>query len=143
MKTITPAVELAGRVLLAAIFVLSGYTKIGGYAATQAYMESTGVPGALLPLVIAVELGGGLAIVFGFLTRLAAIGLAGFSIVSAVLFHGGADQMQQIMFLKNFAMAGGFLILAANGAGAWSLDRKLAERRIASTAGDGRHFART
>jgi putative oxidoreductase len=126
MKTLTPAVELAGRVLIAAIFVLSGFSKIGGYAATQAYMESAGVPGAMLPLVIAVELGGGLAIVFGFLTRLAALGLAGFSIVSAVLFHANAaDQVQQIMFLKNVAMAGGFLILAVNGAGAWSVDRKL------------------
>ena len=125
MKALTPAVELAGRVLLAAIFVLSGFTKIGGYAATQAYMESAGVPGALLPLVIVAELGGGLAVVAGLLTRWAALGLAAFSIASAVLFHASADQIQQILFLKNFAMAGGFLILAMNGAGAWSLDRKL------------------
>lgn len=126
MKALTPAAELTGRVLLAAIFVLSGLSKIGAYAATQAYMESSGVPGAMLPLVIAVELGAGGAVAIGLLTRWAALALAGFSIVSALLFHANfADQVQQIMFLKNLAMAGGFLGLVVHGAGAWSVDRKL------------------
>ncbi|HSW14318.1 MAG TPA: DoxX family protein [Solimonas sp.] len=117
---------LLGRLLIATIFVGAGYSKLGGYAATQGYMESMGVPGALLPLVILAELGGGLAIVLGFLTRLAALGLAVFSIASAFIFHGGsADQVQQIMFLKNLAMAGGFLFLVAHGAGQYSLDAKL------------------
>lgn len=117
---------LVGRLLMAVIFVGAGYSKIGGYEATQGYMASMGVPGALLPLVIFAELGGGLAIVFGFLTRLAALGLAVFSIVSALIFHANsADQMQQILFLKNFAMAGGFLFLVAHGGGRYSLDAKV------------------
>lgn len=124
-----PWIVLAGRMLIAAIFVSAGWSKIGGYAGTLAYMESVGVPGALLPLVIAVELGGGLAIVFGLFTRLAALGLAGFSVVSAMLFHADADPMQQIMFMKNVAMAGGFLFLVAWGAGRYSLDARLAGRR--------------
>lgn len=118
--TLKPFNDLAGRVLIAAIFVVAGWGKIGGYATTQAYMESTGVPGALLPLVIALELGGGLAIVLGLFTRPIALLLAGFSLASAVLFHGTPDQ--QIMLLKNVAIAGGFLFLVANGAGRFSLD---------------------
>ncbi len=121
-----PHLELLGRVLIAFIFVGAGWSKIGGYEATAGYMQSMGVPGGLLPLVIALELGGGLAIIFGFLTRLAALGLAVFSILSAVLFHANfGDQTQQILFLKNIAMAGGFLFLVANGAGRYSLDAKL------------------
>ncbi|HEY0916163.1 MAG TPA: DoxX family protein [Solimonas sp.] len=117
---------LLGRLLIATIFVGAGYSKIGGYAATQGYMESVGVSGALLPLVIFAELGGGIAIVLGLLTRLAALGLAVFSVASGVIFHGGsADQIQQIMFMKNLAMAGGFLFLVAHGAGRLSLDAKL------------------
>ncbi|MFY9315430.1 MAG: DoxX family protein [Burkholderiales bacterium] len=115
--------ELAGRILIATIFVVAGAGKIAGYAGTQAYMQSQGVPGVLLPLVIAAELGGGLLIILGLWTRLAALALAGFSILSALLFHANfADQMQQIMLMKNFAMAGGFLFLVAHGAGALSLD---------------------
>ncbi|MGH8481933.1 MAG: DoxX family protein [Nevskiaceae bacterium] len=121
--------ELAGRILIAAIFVLSGFGKIGGYAGTQAYMESQGVPGALLPLVIVTELGGGLLVVLGLWTRLAALALAGFSVLAALLFHANfGDQMQMILFLKNFAMAGGFLFLVAHGAGALSLDGWRARR---------------
>src|SRR5262245_8415136 len=115
--------DLAGRILIAAIFVLSGASKIAGYAGTQAYMQARGVPGALLPLVIATELGGGLLVVLGLWTRFAAFALAGFSILSALLFHANlADKVQQIMLMKNFAMAGGFLFLVAHGAGALSLD---------------------
>ncbi|MGB1560594.1 MAG: DoxX family protein [Sinimarinibacterium flocculans] len=128
LEAAQPWVELAGRLLIALIFVGAGWSKIGGYAGTQAYMESVGVPGALLPLVIFAELGGGLAIVFGLLTRIAAGGLAVFSIASAVLFHGGADPMQQIMFMKNLAIAGGLLFLVARGAGRISLDHKFFSR---------------
>jgi len=120
-----PAVELAGRILLALMFLLAGISKITGYAGTAGYMASAGVPGALLPLVIALEVGGALAIIVGFQTRLVALALAGFSIVAAALFHSNfADQMQMTMFLKNVSVAGGFLILAANGPGALSLDAK-------------------
>ena len=115
--------ELLGRVLISAIFILAGFSKIGGFAGTQAYMESMGVPGAVLPLVIATELGGGLLILLGLGTRLAALALAGFSILAAVLFHFKPDDpMQMILFMKNFAMAGGFLFLVAHGAGAFSVD---------------------
>jgi putative oxidoreductase len=126
--------SLFGRVGLSAIFLISGWGKIAGYAATQGYMESVGVSGALLPLVIALELGGGLALLAGVFTRWTALALAGFSIVSALLFHAAADPMQQIMFWKNVAMAGGFLVLAANGPGALSLDARLPRRAVAPAA---------
>ena len=120
-----PYLELVGRVLIAGLFVLSGWSKIGGYAAAQGYMQSAGVAGGLLPVVIALELGGGIAIVAGLFTRPVAVLLAGFSILTALLFHAGADQIQQIMFLKNLGLAGGFLFLAANGGGRLSVDALL------------------
>ena len=124
-------VSLLGRTGLSLIFIISGWGKIAGYAATQGYMESVGVPGALLPLVIALELGGGLAILAGAFTRWFALGLAVFSIVSALVFHADlGDQMQAIMFWKNFAIAGGFLLLAANGPGPLSLDATVSRRRV-------------
>ncbi len=125
MNKTYPAAELAGRILLALMFLLAGISKITGYEGTQGYMASVGVPGALLPLVIALEIGGAIAIIVGFQTRLAALALAGFSIAAAALFHSNfADQIQMILFLKNVAVAGGFLILAANGPGSLSLDAR-------------------
>jgi putative oxidoreductase len=125
MNNIEKSADLAGRLLIAAIFLLAGFNKISGYEGTAAYMASQGVPGELLPLVIALEVGGALAIMAGLLTRLTALALAGFSIASALLFHFNlGDQMQFILFFKNLAMAGGFLILFANGPGAWSLDAR-------------------
>lgn len=127
--------SLLGRVGLSLIFIISGWGKIAGYDATQGYMEAMGVPGALLPLVIALELGGGLAILAGVFTRWCAIALALFSVASALIFHADlADQMQAILFWKNFAMAGGFLLLAANGPGAFSLEAALPRRAVASAA---------
>ena len=118
-------VNLAGRVLLAHIFLLAGINKITGYSGTQGYMEAMGIPGMLLPLVILLEIGGALALIAGWQTRLAAYALALFSIVSALIFHSNlGDQMQMILFMKNWAMAGGLLVLAANGAGAYSLDNR-------------------
>ncbi|MES2488163.1 MAG: DoxX family protein [Pseudomonadota bacterium] len=125
MNKLQNSAELTGRILMAAIFVLAGASKITAYAGTQQYMAAMGVPGALLPLVIALELGGGLLLVAGFQTRLIALALAGFSVASAALFHNNlGDQTQFIMFFKNVAMAGGFLIIAAHGPGAYSLDRR-------------------
>jgi putative oxidoreductase len=117
---------LFGRVGLSLLFIVSGWGKIAAYAGTQQYMESAGVPGALLPLVIAIELGGGIAILVGAFTRWIALALAGFSVVSAALFHlpHFSDPMQAINFWKNLAMAGGFLVLAAHGAGSYSVDAK-------------------
>lgn len=112
-----------GRLFLSMIFIFSGFTKITGYAATQGYMEAMGVPGMLLPLVIAVELLGGIAILLGFKARLVAILMAGFSVVSALLFHQfWIDESQMNPFMKNIAMAGGFLMIFAHGAGAYSID---------------------
>lgn len=118
--------ELAGRVLLAAIFLISGLGKIGAYAGTAAFMASVGVPAALLPAVIATEVLGAVAIIIGWKTRIAALLLAGFTLVAGVIFHSNfADQIQMVMFLKNVAIAGGFLLLVVNGPGALSLDRRL------------------
>lgn len=119
------ATEIAGRAFLALLFLLSGVGKLVTYSATAAYMSSAGVPGALLPAVIALEIGGSLAIVLGWKTRIAAGLLAGFSLLTAVTFHNNlADQMQMIMFFKNIAIAGGFLLLVANGAGPFSIERR-------------------
>ena len=76
MNTIAKSADLAGRILIAALFLITGFGKIAGYAGTQAYMASQGVPGALLPLVIALEVGGGLAVVLGLRTRIVAALLA-------------------------------------------------------------------
>lgn len=112
------------RVLLASLFLVAGLSKIGQYAGTQAFMASAGLPGALLPLVILLEAGGALALIVGFQVRWVGLALALFSIVSALLFHFNfADQIQSLMFLKNLSIAGGLLILAAAGAGPWSLDQ--------------------
>lgn len=119
--------DLAGRILISAIFLQSGLGKIGGYAATQGYMEAMGVPGALLPVVIALEILAPVAIIVGYRARIAAFLLAGFTLLSALLFHRAAgDAMQAILFMKNVAIAGGFLILVARGAGDWSLDARRA-----------------
>jgi len=117
--------SLIARVLLSHIFILAGINKIMGYAGTQGYMESMGVPGMLLPLVIILEVGAGLAILLGWQIRWAALALAVFSVLSAVLFHSNlGDQTHMIMFMKNFAIAGGLLLLAEHGAGAFSLDKR-------------------
>lgn len=111
-----------GRFLLVAIFIYSGIGKITGYAATQGYMEAMGVPGFMLPLVIILEVLGGIAILFGFKARWIALLMAGFSILSALIFHPFSDPEQQNNFLKNFAMAGGFLMIFSHGPGAFSFD---------------------
>lgn len=132
----THASLLLGRFGLSLIFILSGWSKIAGYEGTQHYTDAAGVPGGLLPLVIALELGGGLALLAGLFTRPLALALAGFSLASAVLFHGEiGDQMQFIAFFKNVAIAGGFLALAASGAGGWSLDALRGRHRRVSPAG--------
>jgi putative oxidoreductase len=127
--------DFTGRVLISAIFLASGLGKIAGYAGAQGYMAAMGVPGALLPLAIALEVGGAIAIIFGYQTRFVAFLLAGFCIVSALIFHRAlGDQVQFIMFMKNFAIAGGFLLLVSRGPGGWSLDARRAAQ-AASAAG--------
>lgn len=120
------ALVALGRIGLSLLFIISGWGKIAAYAGTQQYMEAAGVPGMLLPLVIAVEVGGGIAIALGVFTRWVALGLAVFSLVAGILFHathfGDADQA--VHFWKNVSIAGGLLVLAAHGAGAYSIDGK-------------------
>ena len=126
-----PAMFL-GRILLALLFVVSGVGKITGYAGTAAVMASKGLPlvDILLPLTIAVELGGGLLLALGWKARWAAAALFLFLIPTTLIFHQfwGIDaklvQMQKIHFLKNVAIMGGMLMVLAIGAGAWSVDRK-------------------
>jgi len=125
MNNLSKYAELGGRVFLSALFLLSGLGKLGAYTATAGYMASQGVPGWLLPLVIATEIGGGLAIALGWKTRMVAFLLAGFTLVSALIFHTHfADQNQMINFWKNVAIAGGFLQLVVHGAGPLSLDQR-------------------
>ena len=126
---------LVGRILLALMFVLAGASKIAGFAGTVGYIASKGLPApALLAvLTIVAEVGGGLAIVFGFHARWAALALAGFTLLASFIFHAfwsvPADQqmVQQLMFMKNISVAGGMLVLVAFGAGAISLDARRAK----------------
>ncbi len=128
------ALDLAGRLLLVALFLPAGIAKLTGFAGTVGYISSVGLP---LPSVAAalaavVEIGGGLALLFGFGTRLAALALAAFTLVASFFFHAywavPADQafMQQLLFFKNVAVTGGLLALAAHGAGGWSVDARRA-----------------
>jgi putative oxidoreductase len=120
-------IELAGRILLGHIFLLAGINKISAYEGTAGYMEAMGVPGMLLPLVILLEIAGGLALIIGFRARWAAIALAGFTALAAILFHADfSDQTQMILFMKNWAITGGLLLVYVYGAGEISMDRKLA-----------------
>ncbi len=121
--------EFAGRFLLALLFLLSGLGKLGAYGPTAAYMSSQGVPGALLPVVIATELLGAIAIILGWKTRIVAFLLAGFSLLTALTFHNNlVDQTQMIMFFKNISIAGGFLLLLVHGAGTLSLDGRFSKQ---------------
>lgn len=125
MRLINNLSDLSGRALLSAIFISAGFSKLGaGYAGTQGYMEAMGVSGSLLPLVIATEVLAGIALLVGFQARIAALMLAGFSLLSAMLFHFNfSEQMQSILFMKNLAIAGGLLMVVSQGAGHWSIDR--------------------
>jgi putative oxidoreductase len=124
--------SLVGRLLLAMLFLPAGIGKIGGFAGTAGYIASKGLP---LPevgvaIAIAVEVVGGLALVFGFCTRWATLVLSVFTLAATYFFHNfwavPADQamVQQLMFYKNIAVVGGLLVLAAHGAGQWSVDAK-------------------
>jgi len=119
--------SLIGRVLLSAIFILSGVSKLAAPAMMVGYISSVGLPFPQLALVVAiiVEVGGGLALIAGYRTRLVAGVLALFSVATALAFHNAlADQNQFIHFFKNIAMAGGLLQVVAFGAGRFSLDAR-------------------
>jgi len=131
-KTSFNALDLAGRLLLVALFLPAGIGKLTGFAGTVGYIGSVGLPLPTLAAALAavVEIGGGLALLFGFGTRIAALVLAGFTLVASFFFHAywavPADQafVQQLLFFKNVAVTGGLLALAAHGAGAWSVDAR-------------------
>lgn len=132
MKASFNAMALFGRVLLALVFLLSGIGKLRGFDGTVAYISSVGLPlpSVLAALALALEIVAGVALILGYRTRWAALALAAFTLVAAFLFHNfwsmpeQAQVMQQIMFLKNLAIAGGLLMVAAYGPGAWSVDRR-------------------
>ncbi|MGH8192053.1 MAG: DoxX family protein, partial [Rhodanobacteraceae bacterium] len=114
---------LIGRLGMSLIFILSGIGKLEAYQATAQLLVAHGLPAGLLPLAIFAELSGGLAILCGLLTRWAAAGLFVYTLLAAVLFHANfAEQGEWVAFMKNVAIAGGFLILAAHGPGLLSLD---------------------
>jgi putative oxidoreductase len=116
MEKILKHATLPGRILLSSLFIMAGVNKLFSYEATGTYMDAMGIPGALLPFVILLEIFGGLFVIVGWNTRLTALVLAVFCVSSGVLFHYDfSDQTQATMFMKNLAIAGGFLLLAANG----------------------------
>jgi len=126
MKKLEDIGILVARILMPILFISAGWGKITGYAGTQQYMEAMGVPGALLPLTILLEFGGGLAVLFGLLTRTTALITAIFTLMTAFLFHSNfAEGVNSLMFMKNTTIAGGYLLLALTGPGAISIDRLL------------------
>ena len=131
MNKFHPFISLGGRILIALIFVLAGVNKLGAIEGTQGYMVAMGVPGFLIYPTILFEIGAGLAIIVGYQTRFVSLALAGFCVITAIIFHNNlGDQTQFVLFMKNLAMAGGFLFLARDGAGEFSLDN----RRLAAVA---------
>jgi len=120
---------LVARILMPILFIVAGWGKITGYAGTQQYMEAMGVPGFFLPLTILLEFGGGLAILFGFLTRFTALFTAAFTLLTAFIFHTNfGEGANSLMFMKNLTIAGGYLLLGLVGPGAYSIDRLLGKK---------------
>ena len=136
MSSINNKIDILGyylsplaRLFIAIIFLMSGLNKIGNYENTAYWMEAVGVPSLFLPIVIALEIVGGLAIILGWKARIFSFLLAGFCVLSAIVFHSNfADQNEMINFMKNIAIAGGFLTITINGAGSFSLDGKLSQQ---------------
>jgi putative oxidoreductase len=121
LRTYSP---LIARLIIGGFFLLAGVGKIADVAGTAGYIQSVGLPGFLAWPAIIFEIALGLALIVGYQTRIAALAGAAFCIVTAVLFHNNfADQTQMIMFLKNFSIAGAFLMFFAHGAGKLALDK--------------------
>jgi len=138
MQNQTAILAIAGRVLIAALFLLSGLGKIAAPAVTQGYIASAGLPAPLLGYLIAIiiEVGGGLLLMIGYQARGVALILAVFALATALVFHHDfVDQNQMIHFLKNIAIAGGLLQVAAFGAGSLSLDARRLQRRALMQSG--------
>jgi putative oxidoreductase len=121
----TNIIDLIGRVFISGVFLLSGFSKIGNYDGTVGWMESFGLPGFLLIPAIILEILAPILIIIGYQTRIAAGALSLFCLATAIIFHTDfSDQMQFVAFMKNLALAGGFLFLVVNGAKGYCLDKK-------------------
>lgn len=130
--SVSDAAALVGRILLALIFITSGWGKIGGFEGTVAYIASKGLPlpqlGAIVAIVV--ELGGGILLAIGYKARWAALAIGIFTLAAAIIFHNywaveAAQKMgQQINFWKNVAITGGMLMVFAFGPGRYSLDKR-------------------
>ena len=121
----TKILDLIGRIFISAVFLLSGFNKIGNYEGTVGWMESFGMPGIFLIPAILLEIGAPILIMAGYKVKISATLLSVFCVVTAVIFHSDfSDQMQFISFMKNISLAGGFLFLAINGAKDFSFDKK-------------------
>ena len=118
--------DLIGRIFISGVFLLSGFNKIRNYEGTIGWMESFGLPGFLLTPAIVLEILAPILIIIGYQTKIAAGALCLFCLATAIIFHTDfSDQMQFVAFMKNLALAGGFLFLVVNGAKGFSLDKKL------------------
>ena len=122
-------IEIFGRIFLSAVFLIAGVNKIFNYEGTTVYMEGFGVPGFLYIPAIILEILFPLLIVIGYQTKISALIMAIFSVSLAIIFHTDfSNQMQVMSFLKNFAIAGGFIIIFVNGPSRWSIDYMLKSR---------------
>ena len=129
MKTFQELAAPVGRVLLALMFLLAGLNKISAYSGTQGFMESMGLPGALLPLVILLEVAGGILLMLGWHTRITAFLMAGFTILATLIFHSNlGDPTQMLFFMKNLSIAGGLLLVVSHGSGPYSIDNRQSRR---------------
>ena len=121
----TNLIDLIGRILISALFLISAYNKIFSFDGSMSWMEGFGVPGFLLYPAIALEIVLPLLIIIGYKARVAASLLALFCLSTAFIFHlNFADPMQKISFLKNIGLAGGFLFIVANGTKDWSVEKR-------------------
>ena len=122
----TNILDLVGRVFISLVFLLSGINKIGNYEGTIEWMESIGIPGIFLIPAIILEIIAPILIIVGYKVKISASLLSIFCIATAIIFHNDfSNQMQFISFMKNIALAGGFLFIVVNGAKDFSLDKKL------------------
>jgi len=125
VKYMTKILDLIGRISISAVFLLSGFNKIGNYEGTVEWMESFSLHEYLIIPAIILEIVAPILIIIGYQTKIAAASLSIFCIVTAIVFHSNlGDQMQFIAFMKNIALAGGFLFLVVNGAKGYCLDKK-------------------
>ena len=125
LENMAKILDLIGRIFISAVFLLSGFNKIGNYEGSVEWMESFNLPGFLLIPAIILEIIAPILIIIGYKTKIAAMFLCIFCIATAVIFHNNlGDQMQFVAFMKNIALAGGFLFLVVNGAKGYCLDKK-------------------